>query len=90
MTGAISKPMPSVVGRLQARNPRKKQKAVFLNRRGTVSRSASFLRGIRDFRLPPEAAAGIRRLNLTSKAAGAGRLFLVPVISDRILQRRTY
>lgn len=51
-------------GRPQARNLRNRQRAVFLDRDGTINKYVGFLRNIDDFQLLPGAAAGIRRLNL--------------------------
>ena len=50
-------------GRVQARNLRRKQKAVFLDRDGTVNRYVGFLRNIDDFELLPGAAEAIRKIN---------------------------
>lgn len=50
-------------GRVQARNLTRKQKAVFLDRDGTINRHVGFLRDIDDFELLPGAAEGVRKLN---------------------------
>lgn len=50
-------------GRVQARNLRQKQKAVFLDRDGTINRYVGFLRNIDDFELLPGAAEAIREIN---------------------------
>ena len=52
-----------VQGRVAARNLRNKQKAVFLDRDGTINRYVGFLRKIDDFSLLPGAAEAIRRIN---------------------------
>lgn len=50
-------------GRVQAKNLRNKQKAVFLDRDGTINKYVGFLRNIDDFELLPGAAEAIRRIN---------------------------
>ncbi len=50
-------------GRIEARNLRRKQKAVFLDRDGTINRYVGFLRDIDDFELLPGAAEAIREIN---------------------------
>ena len=50
-------------GIIQAKNLRHKQKAVFLDRDGTINRYVGFLRDIDDFELLPGAAEAIRRIN---------------------------
>ncbi len=50
-------------GRVQARNLKNKQKAVFLDRDGTINRYVGFLRDIDDFELLPGAADAIRIIN---------------------------
>ena len=50
-------------GRVQARNLKRKQKAVFLDRDGTINRYVGFLRDIDEFELLPGAAEAIRRIN---------------------------
>ena len=62
-------------GRVQARNLTRKQKAVFLDRDGTINRHVGFLRDIDDFALLPGAAEGVRKLN----EAG----FLVIVVTNQ-------
>lgn len=62
-------------GRVQARNLTRKQKAVFLDRDGTINRHVGFLRDIDDFVLLPGAAEGVRKLN----EAG----FLVIVVTNQ-------
>lgn len=50
-------------GRVQQGSLRKKQKAVFLDRDGTINEYVGFLRDIRDFRLLPGAAEAIRLIH---------------------------
>ncbi|MBQ6399109.1 MAG: HAD-IIIA family hydrolase [Clostridia bacterium] len=50
-------------GRVSARNLKNPQKAIFLDRDGTINREVGFLRDIRDFELLPGAAEAIRRIN---------------------------
>ena len=50
-------------GRVQARNLKRKQRAVFLDRDGTINKYVGFLRNIDDFELLPGAAEAVRRIN---------------------------
>ena len=50
-------------GRIQARNLRKKQKAFFLDRDGTINKYVGFLKSIDDFDLLPGVADAIRTIN---------------------------
>lgn len=50
-------------GRVQAKNLKNKQKAVFLDRDGTINRYVGFLRNIEEFELLPGVAAAIRKIN---------------------------
>lgn len=50
-------------GTVQARNLRNIQKAVFLDRDGTINREVGFLRDIEDMELLPGAAEAVRRIN---------------------------
>lgn len=50
-------------GRVQAKNLKKRQKAVFLDRDGTINRYVGFLRNIDDFELLPGAAEAIKQIN---------------------------
>ena len=50
-------------GRVKAKNLKYKQKAVFLDRDGTINRYVGFLRNIDDFELLPGAAKAIRTIN---------------------------
>ncbi len=50
-------------GLVQARNLHRPQKAIFLDRDGTVNKSAGFLKNIDDMELLPGAAEAIRKIN---------------------------
>ena len=50
-------------GRVKAKNLKQKQKAVFLDRDGTINKYVGFLRNIDDFELIPGAAEAIRAIN---------------------------
>lgn len=50
-------------GLVQARNLHRPQKAIFLDRDGTVNKSAGFLKDIDDMELLPGAAEAIRKIN---------------------------
>jgi D,D-heptose 1,7-bisphosphate phosphatase len=50
-------------GRVKAKNLKQKQKAVFLDRDGTINKYVGFLRKIDDFELIPGVAEAIRRIN---------------------------
>ena len=50
-------------GLIKARNLKHKQKAVFLDRDGTINRHIGFLKNIQDFELLPGAAQAVRRIN---------------------------
>lgn len=50
-------------GKVQAKNLCNKQKAVFLDRDGTINKYVGFLRDIDDFELLPGAAEAIRKIN---------------------------
>lgn len=50
-------------GRVKAKNLKNKQRAVFLDRDGTINKYVGFLRNIDDFELMPGAAAAIRKIN---------------------------
>lgn len=56
-------------GRIAARNLRRRQKAVFLDRDGTINKYVGFLRNIDDFELLPGAARAIRAINRTGYLA---------------------
>lgn len=51
------------LGRVSARNLRNKQKAVFLDRDGTINKYVGFLRKIDEFELLPGVAEAIRKIN---------------------------
>lgn len=50
-------------GRVKAKNLKQKQKAIFLDRDGTINRYVGFLRKIDDFELLPGTAEAIKRIN---------------------------
>ena len=50
-------------GRVKAKNLKQKQKAVFLDRDGTINKYVGFLRNIDVFELMPDAAEAIRKIN---------------------------
>lgn len=50
-------------GRVQAKNLKQKQKAVFLDRDGTINRYVGFLRNIDDFELLPGVVEAIKAIN---------------------------
>jgi D,D-heptose 1,7-bisphosphate phosphatase len=50
-------------GRIQAKNLQNKQKAIFLDRDGTINKYVGFLRNIDDFELLDGAAEAIRKIN---------------------------
>lgn len=52
-----------VAGRVQAKNLKNKQKAVFLDRDGTINKYVGFLRDIDEFELLPGVADAIRKIN---------------------------
>lgn len=52
-----------VEGRVSARNLRRKQKAIFLDRDGTINKYVGFLRNINDFELLPGVSEAIKRIN---------------------------
>lgn len=56
-------------GRVHVRNLKEKQKAVFLDRDGTINQYAGFLRNIDDFELVPRAADAIRSINTSGYLA---------------------
>lgn len=57
------------LGKVHARNLRNKQKAIFLDRDGTINRYVGFLREIDQFELLPGAAEAIRRINASEYLA---------------------
>lgn len=50
-------------GRIQVRNLKQKQKAIFLDRDGTINKHVGFLSNIDDFELLPDVAKAIRAIN---------------------------
>lgn len=50
-------------GKVQAKNLRNRQKAVFLDRDGTINKYVGFLRNVDDFALLPGVAEAIRKIN---------------------------
>lgn len=53
-----------LAGQVNARNLKRKQKAIFLDRDGTINRYVGFLQNIDDFELLPGVAEAIRKINL--------------------------
>lgn len=51
------------LGRVNAKNLSRKQKAIFLDRDGTINRYVGFLRNIEEFELLPYVAEAIRKIN---------------------------
>ena len=56
-------------GRVKAKNLKQKQKAVFLDRDGTINRYVGFLRDIDDFQLLPGVAEAVKRINASGYLA---------------------
>ena len=56
-------------GRVQAKNLKHKQKAVFLDRDGTINRYVGFLREIDEFELLPGVAEAIKKINASGYLA---------------------
>lgn len=56
-------------GRVQSKNLRNKQKAIFLDRDGTINRYVGFLRDIDDFELLPGVADAIKMINASGYLA---------------------
>lgn len=52
-----------ISGRVQSRNLKHKQKAIFLDRDGTINKLVGFLRNIDEFELLPNVPEAIRRIN---------------------------
>ncbi len=50
-------------GRVHAKNLHNKQKAIFLDRDGTINKYVGFLRDVKDFELIPGVAEAIKRIN---------------------------
>lgn len=58
-----------VAGRVQAKNLKHKQKAVFLDRDGTINKYVGFLRNIDEFELLPGVAEAVKRINASGYLA---------------------
>ena len=56
-------------GRVKAKNLKQKQKAIFLDRDGTINKYVGFLRNIDDFELLPGVAEAIKRINVSGYLA---------------------
>lgn len=56
-------------GRVKAKNLKQKQKAVFLDRDGTINKYVGFLRDIDDFELLPDVAEAVRLINASGYLA---------------------
>ena len=56
-------------GKIQARSLRNRQKAIFLDRDGTINRYAGFIRDTKDFELLPGAAEAVRKINASNYLA---------------------
>ena len=56
-------------GRVHIKNLKKKQRAIFLDRDGTINKYVGFLRNINDFELLPGVAEAIRQINLSGYLA---------------------
>lgn len=64
---AVSRDFES--GKVSARNLRNKQKAIFLDRDGTINRYIGFLRNIDEFELLPGVAKAVRKINASGYLA---------------------
>ena len=58
-----------ISGKIQARSLRNKQKAVFLDRDGTINKYVGFLRDIDEFELLPGVAEAVRKINASGYLA---------------------
>ena len=56
-------------GKVSARNLRSKQKAVFLDRDGTINKDCGFITDARNFELLPKAAEAIKKINASGYLA---------------------
>ena len=56
-------------GRVKAKNLKQKQKAIFLDRDGTINKYVGFLRNIDDFELLPGVAEAIKKINVSGYLA---------------------
>lgn len=52
-----------LAGRVRSKNLRNKQKAIFLDRDGTINKYVGFLKDINDFELLPDVSKAIRKIN---------------------------
>ncbi len=52
-----------ITGKIHARNLKNKQRAIFLDRDGTLNKYVGFLRDIKDFELLPDAAEAVKIIN---------------------------
>ena len=52
-------------GKVQAKNLKRKQRAVFMDRDGTINEYVGFLRDLEDFRLLPQTGEAIRKINVS-------------------------
>ena len=57
------------LGRVHIKNLREKQRAIFLDRDGTINKYVGFLRNVNEFKLLPGTAAAIRKINLSGYLA---------------------
>ena len=58
-----------ISGKIQARSLRNKQKAIFLDRDGTINKYVGFLRDIDEFELLPGVAEAVRKINASGYLA---------------------
>lgn len=58
-----------IEGRIQAKNLKNKQKAIFLDRDGTINKYVGFLRNINEFELIPGVTEAIRKINISGYLA---------------------
>ena len=56
-------------GRVKAKNLKQKQRAIYLDRDGTINRYVGFLRGIDDFELLPGVAEAVKLINVSGYLA---------------------
>ena len=56
-------------GKVSARNLRFRQKAIFLDRDGTINKDCGFISDVRNFELLPEAAEAIKKINASGYLA---------------------
>ena len=58
-----------ITGRVRAKNLRNRQKAIFLDRDGTINKYVGFLRNIDEFELLPGVAEAVRKINASGYLA---------------------